>query len=120
MPAGKFAKTAKNTLRTIKCTNKFIKFKGDEAVKHFLKHSKSIMKALGKKAYNLKDYIQDANHVINTGTYVKDLNGYVKLIGGKGKAKFAFVGLNKSGKITTFHIKTAKELSKKAPCLGIK
>lgn len=36
------------------------------------------------------------------------------LVGGPGSAKFDFVGLNKAtGNIKTFHIKTAKELSKK-------
>lgn len=54
------------------------------------------------------------------GVFVPELNGYVKLIGGKGSAKYGFVGLNQAtGNITTFHIKTAKELSKKAPSLGI-
>lgn len=44
----------------------------------------------------------------------------MKLISGKGSAKYGFVGLDRNtGNITTFHIKTAKELSKKAPSLGI-
>ena len=99
---------------------KAIKFKGDEAVAHFEKHGKEVMDALGKDAYNLKDYINDANHIIKNGTYVKELNGYVKLIGGKGSVKFGFVGIDRAtGNITTFHIKTASELSKKAPSLGI-
>ncbi|WP_427340818.1 hypothetical protein, partial [Caloranaerobacter sp. DY30410] len=103
-----------------KGTRKLIKFKGDEAVIHFEKHGKELMDAFGKDAYNLKNYIDDANHVINNGTYVKELNGYVKLIGGKGSAKYGFVGLDRAtGNITTFHIKTASELSKKAPSLGI-
>lgn len=74
---------------------------------------------MGKNQYNLKNYLEDANHVIRNG-YVPELNGYVKLIGGKGSTKYGFVGLDRNiGKITTFHIKTAKELSKKAPSLGI-
>ena len=46
---------------------------------------------------------------------------YIKMIGGKGKTKYGFVGVKNDGKqISTFHIKTAKFLSKKAPSLGIK
>ena len=65
---------------------------------------------------NLKNYINDANFIVKNGTYIPQLNGYVRLIGGKGSAKFGFVGLNRTtGNITTFHIKTAEELAKKAP-----
>lgn len=97
------------------------KFKGDEAIKHFEKHSKEIMTAMGKKEYNLKNYLEDANHVRYNGQYVSELNGYVKLIGGKGSAKYAFVGLDRrTGHITTFHIKSASYLSRNAPSLGIK
>lgn len=78
------------------------------------------MQALGRKSYNLRNYLDDANHVIQSGTYVKELNGYVKLIGGPGSAKYAFVGLKNGGdNISTFHIKTASELARKAPSLGI-
>ncbi|MGJ0909004.1 hypothetical protein [Clostridium botulinum] len=100
--------------------NKLIKFRGDEAVIHFGKHGKEMMDALSKSSYNIKNYIDDANYVIKNGQYVPELNGYVKLIGGKGSAKYGFVGLNRAtGNITTFHIKTASELSKKAPSLKI-
>ena len=55
------------------------------------------------------------------GTWVPELNGYVKLIGGQGKAKYGFVGINRStGNIATFHIKYAEDLAKVAPSLGIK
>lgn len=58
--------------------------------------------------------------MIRNGTFVPEMNGYVWLIGGQGSAKYGFVGLNRAtGNITTFHIKTAKELSRKAPSLGI-
>ncbi len=99
---------------------KLLKFGGDEAVIHFEKHGKSVMDALGKSSYDLKNYLDDANHIIKNGTFVPELNGYVKLIGGQGSAKYGFVGLNRTtGNITTFHIKTAKELSNLAPSLGI-
>lgn len=46
---------------------------------------------------------------------MKELNGYVKLVGGKGSAKFAFTGMKNGGtNISTFHIKSAKEIAKKA------
>jgi RHS repeat-associated protein len=94
-------------------------FKGDQAVIHFDKHANGIMKALNLKSYNLKDYLNDANHVIQTGTFVPELSGYVRLIGGKGSAKYGLVGVDRTtGQITTFHIKTVSELAKKAPSLG--
>ena len=101
--------------------SKLIKFKGDEDIRHFEKHAQEVKDAMGKKQYNLKNYLEDANYVIKNGKYVPELNGYVKLIGGKGSAKYGFVGLNRNtGHITTFHVKTVKELAKKAPSLGLK
>ncbi|MDR2877018.1 MAG: hypothetical protein LBV36_03120 [Chromatiales bacterium] len=95
-------------------------FKADEAVVHFDKHAGSIMNAMGNKSYNLAQYVDDANHIIQNGTWVPEMNGFVRLIGGQGSAKFGFVGLQRgSSSITTFHIKTASELAKKAPSLGI-
>jgi filamentous hemagglutinin len=95
-------------------------FKADEAMVHFDKHAKSIINAMGNKSYNLAQYVDDANHIVQTGTWVPEMNGFVKLIGGQGSAKFGFVGLERgSSAITTFHIKTASELARKAPSLGI-
>ena len=94
-------------------------FKGDEAVKHFEKHGSELMGAFGRKSYNLKDYLSDANHVIKNGTFVPEMNGYVRLIGGKGSAKYGFVGLDRAtGNITTFHTKSVSKLARKAPSLG--
>jgi len=73
---------------------------------------------LGRTSYELADYLGDANHVIRTGEWVPELNGYVRLVGGPGTAKAAFVGLNQAGDITTFHIKTVAELAADAPSLG--
>ncbi|WP_144520264.1 T7SS effector LXG polymorphic toxin [Bacillus pumilus] len=114
-------KVAKRVKKTTTGADDLIKFKGDQAIIHYEKHSKEIMDAMGKNQYNIKNYLKDANHVIHKGRYVPELNGYVRLIGGKGSAKYGFVGLDrKTGNITTFHIKSVKELSKKAPSLGIK
>ena len=94
-------------------------FKGDEAVKHFEQHGSELMGAFGRKSYNLKDYLNDANHVIKNGTFVPEMNGYVRLIGGNGSAKYGFVGLDRAtGGITTFHTKSVSELARKAPSLG--
>jgi|GEM_PF-3747205 len=94
-------------------------FKGDEAVKHFERHGSELMGAFGRKSYNLKDYLNDANHVIKNGTFVPEMNGYVRLIGGQGSAKYGFVGLDRAtGGITTFHTKSVSELARKAPSLG--
>jgi len=110
-----------NDFLTPKGKSKLVKFKNQMLLEqHFDKHAKKIMKAMGKNQYTIKEYLEDANHVIRNGQYVPELNAYVKLIGGKGKAKYAFVGMDrKTGNITTFHIKSAKELSKEAPSLGI-
>ncbi|WP_169055905.1 T7SS effector LXG polymorphic toxin [Bacillus pumilus] len=114
-------KVAKRVKKTTTGADDLIKFKGDQAIIHYEKHSKEIMDAMGKNQYNIKNYLKDANHVIHKGRYAPELNGYVRLIGGKGSAKYGFVGLDrKTGNITTFHIKSVKELSKKAPSLGIK
>jgi hypothetical protein len=87
---------------------------------HFNKHGEELKNVFNKSSYSLAEYLDDANYVIDNGTYVSELNGYVKLIGGEGSAKYAFVGLEQAtGNITTFHIKTVSELIKKAPSLGL-
>lgn len=102
-----------------KGTSAFLKFRSDKTVVHFSEHGNSIKSALGKKSYSLAEYLDDANHVIRHGIFVPELHGYVRLLGGKGSVKFGFVGRNRTtGDITTFHIKTAKELANKAPSLG--
>ncbi|MBW8309095.1 MAG: hypothetical protein K0M45_05595 [Candidatus Paracaedibacteraceae bacterium] len=96
-----------------------LKFVKDIGEKHFYKHSPSIQTALGKNSYTYKEYIADANYVINNGVYAKELNGFVKIIGGKGNAKVAFVGISSQENIiTTFHIKSVSEVARKAPSLG--
>jgi RHS repeat-associated protein len=92
------------------------RFTGDELANHFTKHGDELMQALGRTSYNAADYLADANHVIQTGTFVPAMNAYIRLIGGSGSAKFAFVGMKNGGRnISTFHIKTAKEISRSFP-----
>lgn len=72
------------------------------------------MNAFGKTSYNLKSYVDDANFIIKNGTFVPELNGYVRLIGGQGSAKFGFVGLNRAtGKLLLFILKQLRRLLKK-------
>lgn len=71
---------------------------------------------LGDSNYSIDKYLDDANYIINNGTYAPELNGYVSFMSGK---KYGFVGLDRTtGDITTFHIKNISELIKKAPSLG--
>ncbi len=94
-------------------------FDADNAVRHFKDHADQVKKVFNKSSYNLKQYMVDANHVVKTGQYSKEFNAYVKIVGGPGDAKAAFVGLKNAGEnISTFHIKDARWLSKKDPSLG--
>lgn len=94
-------------------------FKSGQDKLHFDKHFRHIAEALGDSTYNLKDYLTDANWVIQNGTFSSELNGYVALVGGKGSAKAAFVGIDRVTKeITTFHLKDVSKLEKTAPGLG--
>jgi hypothetical protein len=93
-----------------------LKFGGDEAVIHFGKHADQIMKVTGKSAYNLKNYVDDANWIIQNGTYSSKLNGYYSFManGSKGQSLFGFVGMKNGGStISTFHIKSAAQLGLK-------
>jgi len=94
----------------------FLKFGGDEAVEHFGKHADQIMKVTGQSAYNLKNYVNDANWIIQNGTYSSKLNGYYSFManGSKGQSLFGFVGMKNGGStISTFHIKSAAQLGLK-------
>ena len=83
---------------------------------HYIKHGSEIQKSLGESPYSSAQYLNDANHVIQNGTYIPELNGYVRFMGGQ---KYGFVGLDRAtSDITTFHIKTVSELIKRAPSLG--
>ena len=91
-----------------------------ELNKHYAKHGKEVAKALGKKTYTKRNYLNDARYVVKSGKYVPEKNAYVKFIGGIGKAKFGYVGVTRDGKyITTFHIKKIGEIIKFAS-LGYK
>ena len=106
--------------RSITCeggskTNKLFKNQSllDE---HYDKHGQEIADVLGDSNYSIDKYLDDANYIINNGTYAPELNGYVSFMSGK---KYGFVGLDRTtGDITTFHVKNISELIKKAPSLG--
>ncbi len=83
---------------------------------HYGKHGQEIADVLGDSNYSIDKYLDDANYIINNGTFTPELNGYVSFMSGK---KYGFVGLDRTtGDITTFHIKNISELIKKAPGLG--
>lgn len=107
-----------NTLiaQTAKSGSNFLKFGGDEAAVHFGKHADQIMKVTRNAAYNLKNYVDDANWIVQNGTYSSKLNGYYHYMGNaaKGESLFGFVGVKGGGTtISTFHIKTATQLGLK-------
>ena len=83
---------------------------------HYGRHGQEIADVLGDPNYSMEKYLDVANYIVNNGTYVPELNGYVSFMNGK---KYGFVGLDRAtGDITTFHIKNISELIKKAPSLG--
>ena len=104
-----------------KAQNANLQFNSEQKlVNHFDKHSAEVAHALKRTDYSIEQYLKDANFVVETGTYVPELNAYVKFIGYEGKnTLYAFVGLDQNtGNITTYHVKTVDYLIKKAPSLG--
>ena len=93
----------------------------DAAQAHFEQHGADIARALGNRSYDLDSYVADALHVVGHGTFVPELNGYVRFMGASGSANYGFVGIDRAaGNITTFHIKSVGELARKAPSLGFR
>ena len=108
-------KAAEKGIKSGSKNNKMFKDKSllDE---HYGRHGQEIADVLGDPNYSMEKYLDDANYIVNNGTYVPELNGYVSFMNGK---KYGFVGLDRAtGDITTFHIKNISELIKKAPSLG--
>ena len=76
---------------------------------HFIKHGNEF----GGLYKNSQEYLDGANYVINNGTYVPEMNGYVRFFGANGRANYAFVGLTRNGaNITTFSVRSVKSLTK--------
>ena len=84
----------------------------DKLVSHFEKHGNEF-----RGIYNSADeYLQGARDVMNNGYKVEysykgeTRVGYVQFMGNnsKGRAKFAFVGTNNEGYITTFHTESGR------------
>lgn len=118
----KVRKILKNTYSVRK--KEFISFKPGQMLSHFEKHKSQVSIALGRKIYGIEDYASDAAHIVKYGTYLPEANAYTKLIGAKAdktvpNSNFGFVGLNNDGQITTFHIKTRKDLKRKFPDIEI-
>ena len=89
-------------------TSKYFK-STQELDDHFIKHGKEF----GGLYKNSQEYLNGANYVINNGTYVPEMNGYVRFFGADGGANYAFVGLTHDGaNITTFSVRSVKSLTK--------
>ena len=88
----------------------------EKLVSHFEKHGDEF-----KGIYsNIDEYLDGARSVINDGYKIKYdyrgeiRTGYIEFMGNtsKGKSKFAFVGTNNDGFITTFHTESGKDFWK--------
>ena len=105
---GEEAKIVAKDNRNIKA-----RFTSDEKmISHFEKHAAEF-----KGAFNSVDeYLKGAQNVIQNGYRVEYMYkgeirvGYVQFMGNnsRGNAKFAFVGTNNAGNITTFHTESGK------------
>ncbi|HHT7755653.1 TPA: hypothetical protein ACT2GM_001651 [Streptococcus suis] len=98
-------------------------FKPGELDTHYDKHKDEVVNVLGGANYTKDQYLSDANHVIQNGTYSPDKHAYYQYAGVSktGKAKYAVVGLDRNThEITTFHVKGIIEMNKWDPNLGIK
>ncbi len=114
----KHVKTIRRAIELSRLSRKNLGFSDyKKAIEHYRKHGEHIKKILGHNEYTLEQYIKDANLVIREGSYIPELNAYVKHLSGSGeKSKYLFVGITSNKKhITTFHIKSAKKIIKKVP-----
>ena len=81
----------------------------NDLTEHFNKHGNEF----GDLYTNAQEYLNGANYVINNGTYVPEMNGYIRFYGANGGANYAFVGLTQNGMyITTFSIRSVGSLSR--------
>ena len=121
--SSQFSSNAQQQLPQNTKTGGMRKFQKDNGTAHFSKHGDDIMEVLGKDTYTYKEYLQDANYIINNGVYSEKANAYAYFMGSSGRhgaAKYGFVGLDRfTGDIKTFHIKDIGNLYKQAPDLGI-
>lgn len=88
--------------------NSYMSFKTPEHLNdHFAKHGKEF----GNTYKNSQEYLEGTNYVVNNGTYVPEMNGYLRFYGANGRANYAFVGMNSTHSfITTFHLCSVKNL----------
>lgn len=67
-----------------------------------------------------KEYAEGAKYVTKNGTYIPEMNGYIKFFGSGGKANYAFVGLTRNGlRVTAYEIRGIADLARKIPWLII-
>lgn len=87
-----------------------VKFKSQSELElHFGKHGKEF----GGLYQTADDYLAGADYVIKNGTYIPEMNGYIKFFGAGGKANYAFVGMTQGGgNIRTFGLRSVSQLTK--------
>ena len=77
---------------------------------HFAIHGKEF----GGLYQTVDEYLAGANYVIQNGTYIPEMNGFIRFFGAGGGANYAFVGLTKGGEfITTFGVRKVSNLIKR-------
>ena len=69
---------------------------------------------------NAKEYAEGAKYVIKNGTYIPEKNAYVRFLGSKGKANYAFVGMKSGGRVSTFHVRSVSAMVKDGITLFVK
>ena len=63
---------------------------------------------------------EGAKYVINNGTYLPEKNAYIRFLGSKGRANYAFVGMKSGGRVSTFHVKSVNAMVKDGITLFMK
>ena len=113
--SGNLLNGAKPSISSTSVTNK--NFTSLESLNsHFGKHGNEF----GSLFSTPQEYLNGANYVINNGTYIQEMNGYIRFFGASGKANYAFVGVTHDLKyITTFSVRSVQSLIKYIPWLSI-
>ena len=95
------------------CTSDTLEFKSKTLLEeHFQKHGDEF----GGLYHNTEEYLVGANYVVKNGTYVPEMNRYIRYYNTGKKVQFAFVGLTHDGRyITTYGLRSVYKLAEKVP-----
>lgn len=77
-----------------------------QLLSHYAKHQRDFD---GMYA-NAKEYAKGAKYVVKNGQYIPEKNAYIRFLGLQGKANYAFVGMNRHGRVLTYHIKSVGKM----------